>query len=663
MAPASFNLRDLLQDDQPPSHPSPLSGNGASPDGHGGHNADEADSPGSTKRRRMTTSDFTRRKRTPVACQFCRVRKTKCDNVRPQCGYCVRQRAKCIYGDMDVEEPENEPSRTTVSNEQLMGRLNEIQDMLRRTNIAVESVSTPSTTAAEANLHPAASPWTRTNAPSHGNRRTPLAGLRCESILGWPCFAGVVPSTETGIDSFPLSAGYTETRGIQGASNQGGRGIREDDLVSLCRKFLAEVHPRNPVLDGHELMRTARRAAEEGLGWDSASCLVLLACALSSYTGPWVKPREQLRPLDEGEIQHMLASEDQDTAEAYYVAAQRRLGLLGNSIQDIQCFFFATIFEKFSLRPLRAWFHVQQACNRLESRLLQRGERPVTPFKVPESTNHHLEQRLYWSCFRAESELVFELGMNPSGLQDFFYPDAFPSPPHELFSPRQTGAGESLGSWEEQRQVDERGWCYYLSEISIRRTQDEMLNVLYRHGEEYWMQNLTYLIRQYHDTEQQVASWHYHLPAAVHFVDNIIPDKEFAAGLQGRATLWREYALRPIFYHVLHSQHPIPNEAHDLAALEIRLCAQLIRRCAYHRRHGGIWLICRKIFTAVCILLAAARHPHRVAPPPGWSDLTLLAIQILRRWGRDAQDLRRMADVLAHMHQKICAERGHDLAS
>jgi hypothetical protein len=102
---------------------------------------------------------------------------------------------------------------------------------------------------------------------------------------------------------------------------------------------------------------------------------------------------------------------------------------------------------------------------------------------------------------------VFELGMNPSGLQDFLYPDAFPSPPHELFTPRQLGLGDSPGLGEEQRQVDERGWCYYLSEISIRRTVDEMLDLLYRHGEEYWMKNSTYLIRQYHDTDQQIASW------------------------------------------------------------------------------------------------------------------------------------------------------------
>jgi hypothetical protein len=112
----------------------------------------------------------------------------------------------------------------------------------------------------------------------------------------------------------------------------------------------------------------------------------------------------------------------------------------------------------------------------------------------------------------------------------------------------------------------------------------------------------------------------------------------------------------------MHSQQIPLAGAEELAALEVRICAQLIRRCAFHRRHGGTWLICRKIFTAACIILAAARHPNRVSPPSGWSGLVSLAIQILRRWGRDAQDLRHMTNVLTNMHREICAEQGRDAA-
>lgn len=286
MAPSSFSLRDLLSD-QSPSQLFPHRSNVSPSNGHRDQGADEADSPGTAKRRRMTTSDFTRRKRTAVACQFCRVRKTKCDNVRPQCGYCVRQKAKCVYGDMDAEEAEPEPSRPPVSNEQLMGRLDEIQEMLRRTTLSTDPFSSPSTTAASmgpGSSQAATSPQARSTAPFHGNQRAPLPGLRCESILSWPCFAGVIPLGEAGVDSFPLSAKYEETRGIQGDSSQGGRGIREDAFLPLCRKFLAEVHPRNPVLDGLELMRHARRAAEDGLGWDSSSCLVVSRPSLLPFS-------------------------------------------------------------------------------------------------------------------------------------------------------------------------------------------------------------------------------------------------------------------------------------------------------------------------------------------------------------------------------------------
>src|SRR6185436_16267787 len=42
---------------------------------------------------------YVRRKRAMAACQFCRLRKTKCDNVRPVCGSCRHHLARCVYAD------------------------------------------------------------------------------------------------------------------------------------------------------------------------------------------------------------------------------------------------------------------------------------------------------------------------------------------------------------------------------------------------------------------------------------------------------------------------------------------------------------------------------------------------------------------------------------
>ncbi|KAJ7271122.1 hypothetical protein C8J57DRAFT_1065601, partial [Mycena rebaudengoi] len=36
-------------------------------------------------------------RRTPMACQFCRARKLKCDGSRPQCNNCSRRGYPCTY--------------------------------------------------------------------------------------------------------------------------------------------------------------------------------------------------------------------------------------------------------------------------------------------------------------------------------------------------------------------------------------------------------------------------------------------------------------------------------------------------------------------------------------------------------------------------------------
>jgi hypothetical protein len=43
------------------------------------------------------------RRRAVTACQVCRLRKTKCDNMRPSCGFCLRVNKTCIYDDESVD--------------------------------------------------------------------------------------------------------------------------------------------------------------------------------------------------------------------------------------------------------------------------------------------------------------------------------------------------------------------------------------------------------------------------------------------------------------------------------------------------------------------------------------------------------------------------------
>ncbi|KAF4443544.1 hypothetical protein F53441_11399 [Fusarium austroafricanum] len=480
----------------------------------------------------------------------------------------------------------------TISNRQIMDRLDEIKEMLqqdcnspRRFSDAerLHTTTEPSQTPAAAG-----SPWARfsagaqyqaqnsTQVQSTEIERLPFAALRCESLLRWPALRHIVPSDARDIDSFPLSPGYKESS-VQ-TSNSSGKGINESSFVPLCRRFLAHVHPRNPVLDGHQLISHARAAEENGLKWDSSSCIVLLSCALAEYTGTWIKPNAYSVPPTQEQLQQRDDLDQGPRAEPYYVAAQKRMGLLGSAIEDIQCFVLATIFEKSAFRPLRAWYYVQQACSRLETHLRQRGEKPRAPFRESNPKDYHLEQRLFWTCFRAE-----------------------------------------------------------------------------RDGEEYWMKNPSYLIRQHRESEQQIMQWHYHLPVAVQFENGTIPAEEFASALEGRATLWQEYTLRPILYYVLHHQHDdtVPLQVHALALKELEICAKMVHRLAFQGRHGGTWLISRKIFLSACLILAAVTNSHRIQPPEQWHAIIELAMQTLERWAADAADVRRMADILRHMYRQI----------
>ncbi|EKM75381.1 hypothetical protein AGABI1DRAFT_87852 [Agaricus bisporus var. burnettii JB137-S8] len=43
-------------------------------------------------------------KRTPMACQFCRGRKLKCDGVKPSCGNCDRRGYPCVYAPVGAQK-------------------------------------------------------------------------------------------------------------------------------------------------------------------------------------------------------------------------------------------------------------------------------------------------------------------------------------------------------------------------------------------------------------------------------------------------------------------------------------------------------------------------------------------------------------------------------
>ena len=255
------------------------------------------DGPRAQKRSR-TTTDYTHRKRVPVACQFCRLRKVKCDNARPSCGYCLRQHARCVYGENDSPQPPSPVSQDAESegsDQKILARLDEIKDMIGRLQAAPSAASgtcstaSPQTTSNYQGISQGAiqsPPIEASNSQVSGDcaRRLRLntslfMAFRCESILKWPVLRDIVPEKDAQLDSFLLVPEQSDgSFGGDGGNRHNVEitGLLQDGgLTRLCQRFLTLFHPRNPILDGQQLMRFAKIADEDGLRWDSASCLVV----------------------------------------------------------------------------------------------------------------------------------------------------------------------------------------------------------------------------------------------------------------------------------------------------------------------------------------------------------------------------------------------------
>lgn len=119
----------------------------------------------------------------------------------------------------------------------------------------------------------------------------------------------------------------------------------------------------------------------------------MLACALASVAAPY-------HPTEGGHARQ-ASLEDTQAAEAYFGAAQRRIGLLPPSLVAVQCHYLAGLYAKFAVRPMQAWSLMQAASAQLQALLYAKGL-AVTQDTDDTLRARHIEQRLYWSCVKAE---------------------------------------------------------------------------------------------------------------------------------------------------------------------------------------------------------------------------------------------------------------------
>lgn len=212
----------------------------------------------------------------------------------------------------------------------------------------------------------------------------------------------------------------------------------------------------------------------------------LIVCALGCVAGDFAEPQA---PGAAGADTALpgnslgLARDDIARADSYLNLARRRLSLVDAGLMGMQCHYLAGVYLMYTMRPLQAWGQIDAATRRLlmylkcQTRRASSTERP--------RRLRSLEQRLYWSCLKSQVELQLDFDLPPGSLASLEYPDLFPMPP-DLISDGHTPPGNDQSRDDGSLQRNEAAWYYYLTEITLRRFSDRVLQAFYKEGFGAW---------------------------------------------------------------------------------------------------------------------------------------------------------------------------------
>ncbi|KAJ2902733.1 hypothetical protein MKZ38_000159 [Zalerion maritima] len=613
--------------------------------------------------KRQRTSTIYQRKRAVAACQTCRQRKTKCDNVRPRCGFCQGSGAQCVYTGANG----NDYSAFDPASLAILDRIDHVVSLLEARPLLAPGAE-PSASTDQLSSIPANS--TNQQVASVSADQTlagdvtwfldlpdlPSAVNSCEGILRWPIFEGVVTAS---VQSFVLEDSAENDRTRQAAEQTPAalcRGVQEDDIVPLSKKFLAFVHVKNPILDVADFNAKVRHAAEYGLGWDGSSCLVLVACALACLSAPF-QPGANASGTPESTRSSRLAYTDRDTAALYYLAAKKRLGLVPPSLPYLQCLFLFGVYEMYVLNPMQAWFYFNRACVDFENISWAQSRKASLQDQKVLRRSQRLEQRLYWSCMKSECELRCEVPFPSSGIARCQYQDMFPSPPTELSSPTGGQYPPCDVLHEEIIHEEEKGWFYYLAEISFRRMMNRAMAVMGRDGEQGWLLNIRETMKQCEELNEQIRIWSSHIPPQISLDNDKLSNDELAHYVYNRALTCREWIHRPFLYYIIHQPAEDSNfaQALPLARKCLELCVEHLFRSAAHHRHHGTWYIARSSMSRALLLLGASRSA-KIQLPESSRDAVDKARCTLELWCEEAPDLQWALEVLNNIYAQVWGE-------
>ncbi|KAF2096620.1 hypothetical protein NA57DRAFT_58523 [Rhizodiscina lignyota] len=435
------------------------------------------------------------RKRVAVACEVCRLRKTRCDAKRP-CGFCTEAGIECVYRQQNPTERQSAATDILTRIEERLARLEDSLHVARS-----ESANTPGS-------HKAAS--NDVSVPYAARSRSYSAWRNYyQQVVAVPSHefsfrqtAGEAVTARPSIISFhsPYYISYESWDDTSWFYNE--ELTAEEHLNDVMESYMSQpVHPSartawhlqqafvlnflhwHPVLDVDVFVEHCKAAQASDYNNDDAStCLTMLAFAIAEMSDA----QNSSPPLD--------PSIDQYLGLHYFRRGCQILEQIKpktrRSIIVMQCRFLRACYFLLCPRPVLAFDAVSELARDL-MHLLSSGWLDHMPTKQKEGFH-----RVFWTCSVLLHELEAVLKTHPIGLRQF----------HEVVPLPFTDVEE------------EDGFFYFFAQASLRKLLADVLDVVgYRVGQ------VIYAPVVAAELKKQALEWYEHLPVPVRFPVNASP--------------------------------------------------------------------------------------------------------------------------------------------
>ncbi|KAF9893115.1 hypothetical protein FE257_012526 [Aspergillus nanangensis] len=301
-------------------------------------------------------SDDTRRRRSALACNTCRGRRTKCGGQRPQCSYCAEHGKECFYPEQ--QDPPPSPLRTELS--KLWGQLSHI------TAIVQGQSQSPIALKKSSDHHPS---------------------------LGFPYMTLQSTAFMKLLDldpALPIYLEHLERRGRQpGVIHQPlpeGMivAIDLDDASVLLHAFTEQIHPWYPVLHpefGEDFLQAVTACFPASI----PSCMTLLVLAIGCNV------------INRPDV-------------TYIQAAMEMLPCVfaDCSPRGVQCLLLFAIYHLCDARPCQAHDFVAMASYKLHTYIMNELDTDDNPRSIVGNC--------FWAALLIESEIRVQFSLVDSGI-------------------------------------------------------------------------------------------------------------------------------------------------------------------------------------------------------------------------------------------------------